>query len=277
MGKAKKQENDELVCLIRGACGGFLFAVPIIYTMEVWWLGHTMPTHQALGFLAFGYVLALGLNLFSGFRADTRLREVFGDAIVALALGIVVAVVMLTLVGVINGGTVPRTAIGQIAVLAVPVSIGVSLARSQFGDTDLPDAEPATGWMANLVDIGTTVIGAVFTGMAIAPTEEIIVIVEHGTLGHSLATVALSLLLSYAMVFVAAFSGGSSRETRHGPLQTPLGETFVSYALSLAVAGALLVFLGYFEGQPSAGNMLTMLVVLGLPCTLGGAAGRLLL
>lgn len=36
----KREIND----LIRGTSGGFLFGIPLVYTMEVWWIGsYTQP------------------------------------------------------------------------------------------------------------------------------------------------------------------------------------------------------------------------------------------
>jgi uncharacterized membrane protein len=38
----KRQKNvwmTEINDIIRGACGGFLFGIPLLYTMEVWWIG----------------------------------------------------------------------------------------------------------------------------------------------------------------------------------------------------------------------------------------------
>lgn len=264
--------EDERVPLIRGLCGGFLFAIPIIYTMEVWYLGYTMPLARVAGFFALGYVLAVGLNYFSGFRDNKRWSVVCSDAAVTLAVGVLVSAVMLLLVGVITLVTSWAVALSHVAILAVPVSIGVALSRTQLGAGDDVEGE-ANVW----VDIGTTLMGALFTGLSVAPTEELMAIAEQGSLLHLLATVTLSLTLSYAMVFLAGFAGGSGAQRSASPLHSPLGETLLSYVLSLAVAGALLGFLGYFQGTPSPFHVLTMVVVLGLPTTLGGAAGRLIL
>jgi hypothetical protein len=37
MGRKKNVWASEII--IRGACGGFLFGIPLLYTMEVWWVG----------------------------------------------------------------------------------------------------------------------------------------------------------------------------------------------------------------------------------------------
>lgn len=39
MGRKKNVWASEINDIIRGACGGFLFGIPLLYTMEVWWVG----------------------------------------------------------------------------------------------------------------------------------------------------------------------------------------------------------------------------------------------
>jgi hypothetical protein len=35
----------EIVDLVRAACGGLLFGIPLLYTMKMWWVGsHTTAT-----------------------------------------------------------------------------------------------------------------------------------------------------------------------------------------------------------------------------------------
>ena len=92
-----------------------------------------------------------------------------------------------------------------------------------------------------------------------------------------LMVMALSLVVSYAIIFVADFARQAERRATEGALQSPLAETFFSYVVSLLVAYALVALLGFTSGADSVMDVLAMVVVLGLPVTLGGAAGRLLL
>ena len=43
MGVGRKRKKNvwinEINDIIRGVCGGFLFGIPLLYTMEVWWIG----------------------------------------------------------------------------------------------------------------------------------------------------------------------------------------------------------------------------------------------
>lgn len=278
---AREQQGtarEEWIALVRALCGGFIFAVPIIYTMEVWWLGHTLPLWKVLTILAAGYVLAVGMNYFSGYREDASWGEVFEDAMITQAVGIVVAFVMLVVMGVVTTASSLRVVLGQVSMLAVPIAFGASVARSQFLRAEEDDGEPPpSGWKADLRDLGMTVLGGTFIGLSIAPTEEVLMIASQSNLARLIAVVALSLLLSYAVIFAADFSGQSQRRATEGALQSPLAETFFSYVVSLGVSFVLISFLGFISGADSLLEVIAMVVVLGLPVTLGGAAGRLLL
>ncbi|HAG80715.1 MAG TPA: TIGR02587 family membrane protein, partial [Cyanobacteria bacterium UBA12227] len=48
--------TSELLELIRGASGGFLFGIPLLYTMEVWWIGSLSQPHMLL--------VAIGITFF---------------------------------------------------------------------------------------------------------------------------------------------------------------------------------------------------------------------
>ena len=60
---------------ISGASGGFLFGIPLLYTMEVWFIGsYVLPT-ILLGILGITFLLILLLNRIEGFRpqeSETR-------------------------------------------------------------------------------------------------------------------------------------------------------------------------------------------------------------
>ena len=98
----------------------------------------------------------------------------------------------------------------------------------------------------------------------------------RATTGHLLALIAFSLLLSYGLIFVAEFSGLEARLRSKGLLQSPWGETLLSYALSLLIALGLIYAFHDVALAESPYTTAAALVVLGLPAVVGGAAGRLL-
>ena len=72
------------------------------------------------------------------------------------------------------------------------------------------------------------------------------------------------------------FSGFSARSHKQpGPFQLPITETALAYSLSLLVSfGALLLFDHVDLSDPPA-HIPTLVIVLGLPATVGGTDGRL--
>jgi putative integral membrane protein (TIGR02587 family) len=271
--------QDALESRLRSLCGAFLFAIPIIYTMELWQLGHSASVGKVLGFLALAYVLDVGLNVTSGFRKDGSLGQYLKDGTETLAIGIVVGGAMLMLLGINRLDDSPAVFLRQVLMLAMPISMGASLARTLLGEkgegtAPTPDAE--NPWTADAKDLGVTVAGGVFLAYSMAPTEEVLILAMHAQWPTWLAAMALSIGLSYIMIFHANFIGQYRRQTTQGILQSKWGETVVTYAVSLMVSACLIWFLGFDIESASWGEWLAMTVMLGLPASVGGAAGRLI-
>jgi uncharacterized membrane protein len=83
--------------------------------------------------------------------------------------------------------------------------------------------------------------------------------------------------MSYAIVFYADFRGGRKPGSKgDSPLDHPLTETIVAYALSLLVSTLLVWAFGRTANKP-AYPIVAQIVLLGVVAAFGGAAGRLLL
>ena len=278
--------RDEVRPLIRGLCGGFIFSLPIIYTMEMWWLGHATPIGKILAFFVLSYAITVGLNYVSGFREDRDLRDAFEDAVEAKAIGLVVAAVMLVLLGVADGGHSWSVFLSQVVILAIPISIGASLARTQFGerdesetarDAEAEDRPRAAGWRDDARDLALMVFGGIFLGFSVAPTEEIALIATQGHLFQSLGTVAVALGVAYLTLFEARFVGQRQRHASEGVFQDPWQETLLAYAVSLAISWLLLWFMGFLGPHLALDETIGMVVALAFPVSLGGVAARLIL
>jgi putative integral membrane protein (TIGR02587 family) len=90
-----------------------------------------------------------------------------------------------------------------------------------------------------------------------------------------LSLVFASLLISYAIVFAANFSNQKKRQQQEGIFQDPFSETAISYLVSLIAAASMLWFFDKITFSDPWQNWLSYTVILGLPATVGGAAGRL--
>lgn len=283
--------RDELVEVVRAVSGGLLFGVPLLFTMEVWWTGtHTTGAQMAL-VLAILFIPLLVLNSTEGFRSsrDVRLRDAAADSVESMGIGIVVTAFVLVLLREVTLQSPLGIVLGKVLYEAVPFCLGIGVARhflhgGRDGESDGgPDGSgsgsgsggQARALHADLADLGATTIGATFVALSIAPTDEIPMIASAMAPAWLLVVVAASLVCSYSIVFVAGFAGQERRHGQRGPLQHPLTETIVCYLVALVVAGFLLWL--FQRGQRPATDLLARVIVLGLPATVGGAAGRLAL
>jgi putative integral membrane protein (TIGR02587 family) len=120
-------------------------------------------------------------------------------------------------------------------------------------------------------------VGGIFISLPLAPTDEIPMLAAEMGYWHEIALVAFSLVITYAIVFESGFNpedgGGSSR----GPFQHPITETIVAYLVSLVIAFAALFLFDRVDFNDPLQFILSHVLVLGLPTTIGGAAGRLVI
>lgn len=292
MAKTASQRSDErsddrsmwereLDDLVRGASGGFLFGIPLLYTMEVWWIGSFTTPPRMLGALLFTFCAVFLLNRTAGFRQtkDIRLIDAVVDSIEALAIGIMCAALVLLLLRQITFDTPLDAALGKIVFEAVPFALGVSLAAQFLGKAQGDDGQPQQtedGKLnATTADIGATLIGAIIIAFNIAPTDEIPMIAAAISPPTLLLIVAASLLISYGIVFEANFANQGRRQQQTGVFQRPLSETIASYLVSLLAAAFMLWFFQRLGPSTPLNQWLHYTIVLGLPATIGGAAGRL--
>jgi putative integral membrane protein (TIGR02587 family) len=288
--------SGELVNIVRAASGGLLFGIPLLYTIEVTWIGqHTSPM-QALMVLAASLSLLTVLNRTAGFRAhaDRTIRDSAMDAVEGVSLAIVLVIGVQVLLGEVDRSTPLLVLLGMTAYDALAVCVGIGIAAHLLGGRDDEDQgdgdgrargedqsrgrrqrdaeQRSTPLNATVADLGASLIGAVFVSLSIAPTDEVPHISASRSPMWLLAIIAASLLTAYAIVFVAGFSGQIERRTAPGLLQHPVIETLAAYVVALLAAAAMLWM---FQRQAAANVTLTHVIVLGFPAAIGGAAGRL--
>src|SRR5829696_5433985 len=274
--------GNELQGILRAISGGFIFATPLLYTMEMWWIGTTAELWKLLLFLGVAalIIFALARSRSGGFKEETSRFASLEQAVDGVAIGLVGAVIVLTVLNRIELGDPLGSVLGKVIVQAVPLSIGAAVANAIFGPHgersragEESDGETQSPRAAFAADFGATIIGAIFIAFSIAPTDEVPTLAAGLDYPHALALIALSLLLTWIIVFVSGF--GTGQHEQQGPFQSPLTETVLAYLLSLLVALVSLALFDRFEWGDPLGEMVTMVLVLGLPAAVGGAAGRL--
>src|SRR5215207_362940 len=97
--------------------GAALFSFPLLMTMEMWWLGFYMDRYRLALFLALAFILVMGLSYFEGGEETFKIEVL--DALVACAVGYIVAAVMLLLFGIIKPGMSMDEIVGKISLQAI--------------------------------------------------------------------------------------------------------------------------------------------------------------
>ena len=268
--------TEELHDLTRALGGALLFGIPLLLTMEVWWLGGQLPPWQCLGLLAIALFATFPLARSIGFKRRTTFRSHADQAVHAVAIGSVAALAVLLVLNRISLDDPPAVIAGMVAVQALPLSLGAAVANAVFKrgeDRHEGDAEGPIGALVH--KLGASAIGAAFIAFSAAPTEEITQIAAGLTYGHQLALIALSLVVAHFIVFHSGHhpdqADGSSSHLAH------LAETCASYAVALGLALLALLLYNRTGAHAPLTALLPQALVLGLPAVIGGAAGRLVL
>ena len=272
----------ELDTFARAFGGAFLFGIPLLYTQEMWNIGTYLGAWQLMAMLALTFVALIALAHVSGFRSGAARDHVATDleeAVEALAVGAIGSVVVLVALGRLGPADPLDQWVRFIALQTVPLSVGAALGNALLADRGSLGngraAKRGSAGSALLADVAATAFGAFFLSFNIAPTEEVRLLASEVSLVHLVALIVLSLVIGYAIVFEAEFIGIGRRRAQAGPFQHPITETTLSYCVSLGVAALTLVALGRMELGDPVRDLVAQTIVLGLPATIGGAAGRL--
>ena len=285
--KLKHRKNlwkSEINDIVRGGCGGFLFGIPLLYTMEVWWIGSSATPAMMLVALVLTFIVVYLLIRTEGFRKPKRFPhryQAVTETVEAMGIGLVCSALMLLLLQELSFGVSLKEALGKTIFESVPFSLGVALANqllsengddSSNGRTKQDDSVDDNNTFS---DLSATLIGAIVIGFNIAPTDEVSVLAAAVSEPWLLAIITTSLLISYAIVFQAGFSAQEKRKHQKGIFQKPFSETMICYLVSLIAAAAMLWFFQKLAWDDPWTIWLQHSIILGLPTTIGGAAGRL--
>lgn len=287
----KKYGNSwqvEIQEIISGASGGFLFGIPLLYTMEVWFIGSYIEPTILLSILAITFVIVLLINQIEGFRPQpsATISEAITETIETLAIGMTCAALVMIILQEINLQTSLSEALGKIVFEGIPFSVGVAFSRSLLSndpqaDSDHNNSNSQSGhqtsliWKDTVADLIAATIGAIFVAFSIAPTDEVDMLAASASSGWLLIIMLASLLISYGIVFASKITNYQNRLQQSGIFQRPQSETIISYLISLLVGILMLWFFHKLTFGDPWFMWLRYSIVLGLPACIGGAAGRL--
>lgn len=266
-------DREFLVGLGRAFAGAVIFALPMLMTMELWSMGVYVTPSRLMVLVAMMIPLLTGLSMVSGFKPTRNLPDGILDAFVAIAVATAMSTVVLLLFGVVRLDTPTSEAVGRIALQVIPASIGAMLARSQVSGGGGAGSERPESYGRELAIMA---VGALFLGVGIAPTEEVMLLSYMMRTGHEIVLALLSLALMHAFVYSVGFRGAAARRPAAAFWSVFLRFTVVGYAVVLLVSCYLLWVFGQ-TNDTALQAVVSPVIVLGFPCAIGAAAARLIL
>jgi putative integral membrane protein (TIGR02587 family) len=276
-GQGSSGERSYALGLARGFGAAIIFSIPMLMTMELWWLGFYMDRLRLAIAALLMLPLLVALSHFVGLRPKGGLVVTILDAVTGYGIGLIAAAAVLLLIGVVTIQMAPREIIGKVVLLGLAASFGSMLGQSQLGSQagqqEQKGKKQGAGWIGEMFFM---MAGAIYLSLTVAPTVEMIKVPFNMTPWHALALVVVSILLMHAFVYALEFKGAAPE-----PKNTPwwsllIRYTLPGYVIATAVAAYLLWTFGRFENFDLYW-MLMYSVALGFPASVGAAAGRLIL
>jgi len=261
--------------LARAFGGAIIFGLPLLMTMEMWWLGSYLPDGRLITFILVTYPLLVLLSHFLGFEKTFDVLDDAVDAFVAIAVGFVASAAVLLLIGEIGREMSLDEVARKVTLQTGAGGIGALLAQSQFR-MDRAEEEGRVERAGYLGELFFMLVGALFLSLNIAPTEEVPVLAGKVGAGHLITITLVSLAVMHAFVYALEFSGQAERPAGTAEWSVFLRYTIVGYVLALLASAYMLWSFGRFDGTGFY-PAVAMTVLLGFPAALGAAAARLVL
>ncbi|BBC72068.1 membrane protein [Altererythrobacter sp. B11] len=271
--QSRSQDREYLRGLARAFAGAILFSLPLLMTMEMWWLGFYLDRWKLAQFILVNFAVLVGLSRVAGFEETRNWREDVHDALAAFAVGALASAAVLALFALIAPGMSTDEILGKIAIQAVPASFGAMIANKQLsgsGNDDQDRARPGPSYAGELF---LMTAGALFLSFNVAPTEEMVLIAYRMSAWHGVVLVIVSILLIHAFVYGLGFAGQPDvGDARTVPLFVRF--SIAGYAIAVLVSLYVLWTFGRTVGSSPA-EIAMMTAVLAFPSTIGAAVARL--
>ena len=265
--------REFLTGLGRAFAGALIFSLPMLMTMEMWWLGFYMSPLRLALLLIVMLPLLVGLSRIGGIRRTVHLSDDIADALVAIAVAFLSAAVTLWFFGLLTPDMPLREIIGKITIQVIPGSIGAMLAQNQLGGGESDDEAAEQSYWGELF---LMVVGALFLSFNAAPTEEMVLIAYKMTVWKNVGLAVLSLILMHFIVYAAGFAGAERTHPTASFLNIFARFSVAGYAAVLLVNLYILWTFGRTDGA-GLPQIISAVVVLSFPGAIGAAAARLIL
>jgi len=252
--------------LSRAFAGALIFCLPLLLTMEMWWLGFYLEPWRLAQLMIANLILLYGLSKVAGFEESHSWTDDILDACTAYFVAAVTTALMLYAIGAVRPQMTVGEVTGMIAIQSVPASFGAMIGVKLLGEGD--EIEASERWRETYP--GTLFLmlaGALFLSFTVVPTEEMILIAFQIDPWHALAIVATSVLILHAILYLVGFRGQEQRlEAGHGGAL--LRYTLPGFGVALAAAAYMLWTFGRLDGL-HFGQAVLAVTVVAFPAALG--------
>lgn len=268
--KVATTNGQYAIALGRAFAGALIFCLPLLMTMEMWWLGFYLRPWMLAQLSLAQMVVLFGLSRVAGFEESHNTLDDVLDALAAYAVAVITTGSLLWMLGAFRPGMTAGEAMGMVAVQSVPASFGAMIGARMLGEGDA--IEEQEKWRETYPgQLFLMLAGALFLGFTVAPTEEMILIAVQMGPWRGLALVALSIALLHAIIYLVGFPGQQRRAlpalgalTRH---------TLPGYAIAFLTSFYILWSFGRLDGV-HIDHAVAIALVLGFPAAIGAGLAR---
>ncbi|MGH6707195.1 MAG: TIGR02587 family membrane protein [Sphingomicrobium sp.] len=260
------------VALSRALAGALIFCLPLLMTMEMWWLGFYFEPWRLMQFTIANIAILYGLSRVAGFEESHNWVDDVLDAFAAYFVASLTAALILWMIGAIRPQMTPGEVVGMVAVQAVPASFGAMIGAKLMGEGEA--IEQSEHWRKTYSgQLFLFLAGALFLSFTVAPTEEMILVSFQMNPWQSMAMMLASVAMLHAILYVVEFHGQKRRfSNTHG--EAFFRQTLPGYAIAVGASAYMMWSFGRLDGL-DIGMAVMAVVVLAFPASIGAGIARI--
>lgn len=264
--------DDHWLGIGRAVGGAVLFSLPLLMTMEMWWIAYYLPSLNLASLLIVSIPLFYGVSTVIGFRSGSSVMDNLIDVFAAYAFGFAISFIILFLFNSVSGSLAAGANFTVVALMAIPASLGALLGRSELGKGE-HDPTSQKSYRDELVVLAT---GALFLALAVAPTEEIVLISHQMSGWHTLGLFVVTLIIMLAFAIGCSYSLSEGPLGRFVTIPSLINFCGTVFLISLLISLFLLWVFGHAD-EMQLTELIPMLVTLLFPAGVGAAAAKLII
>lgn len=256
----------------RAVGGAVVFNLPLMMTMEMWWLAYYIPPERLTVLLLMNLPLFFGVSRVIGFKNERNSADNLMDVFVAYVFGFGISAITLLFFNTLTLDTPGDITLNAITLQAIPATLGALLGRSEIGSGDHDPASEKKPTDELIV----LAVGALFLGLTVAPTEEIVLLARQMTHWHSLGLFGATLVMMLTFAVACSYIDRNKYTNILQLINSYVRFCGVAYLVSLIISLLLLWVFGQFETM-KVEELVAILVALVFPTGVGAAAAKIII